>query len=165
MRVDLIFNDSGLLNVDPHIKNVNLEELYRYFVLRFPKSKTRHSLYRNFLCYVKCLQVFVKIHGVIVNGSYVTNKRDPNDIDISPVINGTDYLSIPEAHRQVVNILLDHNNRIAQKLHCHTYKPIFYYSPDDARNSQTVEGFNTALNFWSVSSFHDSKGILYVNLL
>ena len=160
MRYDLNFNEAGLLNVNPPVKHIILKELHEYFVLRFPESKTRAELYDNFLRYVMCLNIFVKVHGILINGSFVTDKLDPNDIDFSPVIDGLNYEAIHKDHRKTVEILIDHNNILVRTLRCHPYKTIFFYPEGHKNWNRTQEEKSKALKFWCNPGSKHEKGIL-----
>ncbi len=62
---------------------VNLATLESYFVTAFPKSTTRKRLFENYLRYIYRFQDEVfPFFEQYINGSFVTKKENPKDIDI-----------------------------------------------------------------------------------
>jgi hypothetical protein len=82
METKLTFNSYGLLTPAEAIP-ADMEVLKRHFVDAFPKSKTRARLYTNFEKYIDQLQKEVfPWFEVWLDGSFVTAKENPNDLDI-----------------------------------------------------------------------------------
>jgi hypothetical protein len=82
--VEISFSKSGYLI--PVGKNtIGLDDFKLGFVEAFNESRTRHALYDG---YLKYLGEFEKITGSLagitqwINGSFTTNKLNPNDIDL-----------------------------------------------------------------------------------
>ncbi len=62
---------------------VDLDTLESYFVTAFPKSTTRKRLFENYLRYIYRFQDEVfPFFEQYINGSFVTKKENPKDIDI-----------------------------------------------------------------------------------
>ena len=160
MREDLIFNEAGVLSIEPLVKYINLEEFYEYFVLGFKNSKNREILYDNFMRYMTCLRAFIKVNGVLINGSFVTNKENPNDIDFSVIIDGIDYHNARSEIKKNIDILLYHSSDFVRNLKCHPYKSFKEYPPNHFLNPITIKGFNEALLFWQKHKGNKRKGIL-----
>lgn len=60
-----------------------MDTLEAYFVTAFPNSTTRKRLFENYLRYIYRFQDEVfPIFEQWVNGSFVTQKENPNDIDL-----------------------------------------------------------------------------------
>lgn len=80
--MELEFDELGYLK--PHqIIRCDLESVKEYFVTAFPVSKTRHQLWESYLQYVQDLQNKVTPHFIQwLDGSFLTKKHDPKDIDI-----------------------------------------------------------------------------------
>jgi hypothetical protein len=161
-RPDLQFLATGLLSTTPLVRQVTLAELREYFVERFPGSETRARLYDNFVHYLKLLAVFVELRGVIVNGSFVTSKPDPRDIDISPVIDGIAFDKLPRDQQDTVFFLADHNTRVAQLLRCHTVHTVFYYPQGHNSRLKTEQVFEKSKKLWSRARGGRQKGFLYL---
>jgi hypothetical protein len=78
----LTFNHSGLLVPDTKIKS-SIQELENEFVKKIPSSKRKEI----FQAYVKYNEDFKKVCNLDelhqwINGSYVTKKNNPGDIDL-----------------------------------------------------------------------------------
>ena len=162
MREDLVFNEVGVLSVEPPVKYVNLEEFYEYFVLSFQNSKTREILYDSFVRYMTCLRAFVKVNGVLINGSFVTNTLDPNDIDFSVAFDGLSYHRARPEIRKNIDILLNHSSEFVRNLKCYPYKSFKCYPEWHVLNSITLKKFREAVAFWQKSRGNIRKGILFL---
>ena len=163
-RTDLEFLLTGLLPATPLIHPVTLAELHGYFVERFQQSQTRARLYDNFVRYLKLLNVFVGLYGVIINGSYVTNKADPRDIDISPLVVGSVFEKLPREYQEAVNLLIDPSTRIVQLLRCHPLYVPFIYPAGHKRRKRNDEVLQESKAFWSRARSGLQKGIVYLRL-
>ncbi|MGX0791745.1 uncharacterized protein DUF6932 [Staphylococcus hominis] len=77
------FDDKG--NLIGGILESNLEEVEQYLVLNFPNSSTRKRNFDGLKLLIDELKNSKLIEGVSklwLDGSFCTNKNDPNDIDI-----------------------------------------------------------------------------------
>ena len=163
-RPDLEFLSTGLLPAKPLIHSVTLAELHEYFVERFPQSQTRERLYDNLMRYLKILNMFVGLYGVIINGSYVTDKVDPRDIDISPLIVGAIFEKSPREYQEAVNLLIDPGTRIVQLLWCHPLYVPFIYPVGHKRRKRNDDILEASKAFWYRARGGMEKGILYLRL-
>lgn len=82
LTTQLDFDEFG--NLTPYkIIETDLITLEAYFVTAFPKSKTRKRLFENYLSYIYRFQDEVfPIFEQWIDGSFVTQKENPKDIDI-----------------------------------------------------------------------------------
>jgi hypothetical protein len=92
MRI-LTFNSDGLLNSEEPII-MTLDEIEANFVTTFPNSEKRKWLFSNYLDFVYILQQDVFPYFTQwINGSFVTQKQEPKDIDIVTFIDFRVYQS------------------------------------------------------------------------
>jgi len=77
------FNEHGLLPTG--IYDCTLEELKERFG-RFQRSDRRQRLYRKLADYVEALKSAKIAQELIIDGSFVTSKAEPNDIDVILVL-------------------------------------------------------------------------------
>lgn len=79
----LYFNSKGLLIPEGNILS-SLRELESQFVHTFPTSKTRKNNYEKYLKYINDLKMLLgeKELKQWINGSFVTQVVNPNDIDL-----------------------------------------------------------------------------------
>lgn len=82
LTTQLNFDNHG--NLFPYEPiEVDLDTLEAYFVTAFPKSQTRKRLFENYLRYIYRFQDEVfPFFEQYINGSFVTKKENPKDIDI-----------------------------------------------------------------------------------
>lgn len=79
--MNLSFDKEGFLYPYESIKS-DIETIERYFVDDFQESSTRRSLFNNYLKYIHDFQNRVSKHFYQwMNGSFISQKQHPNDID------------------------------------------------------------------------------------
>jgi hypothetical protein len=79
--MSITFDSNGHITPYQRIPS-NLEALEAHFVQSFPHSHTRHRLFVNFLRYLEKFKSRVSRHFTVwVNGSFVSQKENPNDMD------------------------------------------------------------------------------------
>ncbi len=85
------FDEKG--NVTPYeIIELHENEFYKVFVERYVEDSIRHKLYQNFQTYLTTLRQFVNHEfSIWVDGSFVSKKENPNDIDLVSIIDYRDY--------------------------------------------------------------------------
>ena len=78
---NLIFDEHGYLVPSEKI-TIDLATLEQVFVKDFPNSTTRKDLFDNYLRYIDAFAKEITPHFTQwINGSFVTKKEDPKDID------------------------------------------------------------------------------------
>lgn len=83
------FNEFGNLN-GGIIKGINLDTIEKEFVINFPDSKTRKRNFDGFiefLDYFESTGVLALISRMWLDGSFLTTKPNPNDIDLVVLFN------------------------------------------------------------------------------
>jgi hypothetical protein len=98
-------------------------DLDRICVRRFVGSRTRRAIFDGFVALIKRLNEANIAGEIWVNGSFLTEKPDPNDVDILLQVSSAEYDSDP-TKRAAVDWVSDEN-----RLHTHScdaYKWIEY---------------------------------------
>ena len=87
----LTFNHSGLLVPDNKISS-SIEELNNEFVLKIP-SQRREEIFKAYVKYSEDFKKVCNLHELHqwINGSFVTKKNNPGDIDLITFI---DYKTV-----------------------------------------------------------------------
>lgn len=76
----------------PQIIEIDLVTFEEVFVNSFPKSKTRKKLFDDYLTYIAGFkQAISPTFYQWINGSFVTSKQNPNDIDIVTFLESAIY--------------------------------------------------------------------------
>lgn len=92
----MTFNAKGYL--EPGLYPMDLNEIENILVTPFPHSSTRPSVMSGFRRHTADLQALVDEYTQFIDGSFVSNKNDPGDIDLVCFIDGdkVDALSPPQ---------------------------------------------------------------------
>ncbi|WP_088005636.1 DUF6932 family protein [Indiicoccus explosivorum] len=67
------------------IRNISLQNFKIFFVEAFPDSETRERNYEGFsrfIAEIKRVNIFEAVTKFWIDGSFVTNKEDPKDVDL-----------------------------------------------------------------------------------
>ena len=88
------FNEKGLLN--PGFFEYKLNEIQTIFVDEFKESQTRKRNFNGFYSWLSELLNICIPNEIWIDGSFVTNKTNPNDIDIVAFLEYQDYVGIFE---------------------------------------------------------------------
>lgn len=105
------FNQKGLL--EPGFHDVTIEDIRTFFVDRFETSRTRKDVFQGYLNFIEDLKANGIEGEIWIDGSFVTNKIDPNDIDLLCVIDNNLLNSLPK-HVQP-NLFRLFDNEIAHR--------------------------------------------------
>ena len=93
---NLIFDEHGYLVPSEKI-TIDLATLEQVFVKDFPNSETRKDLFDNYLRYIDTFAKEITPNFTQwINGSFVTKKEDPKDIDFVTFIEAQYYLKNDE---------------------------------------------------------------------
>jgi hypothetical protein len=103
----LTFNSKGLLVPDHNIQS-DIKELKKFFVDDI-KSTKREELFKKYILYSKSLKKICNDKGLTqwIDGSFVTKKTDPGDIDVVTFI---DFSIIAELN------LIDYKYPVSQSI-------------------------------------------------
>lgn len=85
------FDDLGYL-LPYKVIETDLETFERIFVSNFENSETRKILFQNYLTYINNFKNEISENFYQwIDGSFVTSKMNPNDIDIVTFLNAENY--------------------------------------------------------------------------
>lgn len=83
------FSKEGLL--EPGLHKMSIEDFENTFVKEFNTSQTRRKIYDSFIVWKEQLVQKFKIHEIWIDGSFVTKKINPNDVDIVVFVHAIDF--------------------------------------------------------------------------
>mgnify|MGYP005748398841 CR=1 FL=1 len=115
------FNEHGFLPVG--VYDCSLEELEQIFT-NLPNKDIRKSHFNSLLGYIEQIKVAkIPCNHLLIDGSYVTNKEDPSDIDIA-IITPYDFCpaDMTQAYLEVM-----HKDIVKSKYGLNMF-PVFYES-------------------------------------
>ncbi len=92
----------------PGLHDVQESDLDNHFLSQFTGSTTRPVLIQGFRSYLQALKQFRVAFEIWIDGSFVTNKQDPSDIDLVIFASQADLNSLPTPDQQsLARLLLD----------------------------------------------------------
>jgi len=157
------FQEDGTLS--PGVHPMNLEGFKAYFVDKFPKSSTRRKIYRGFKRYVVKIYCLGVLHSVFVDGSYVTKKDSPGDIDISLVYNASKVEALSSTEKEILwNLTSDSfQEENKRKFDTHPYLCIGLYPPTNKElYLRSKKRISQCLAFWGHDRKKQPKGLVYI---
>ncbi len=91
----------------PGLHNFELNEIGNHFLKDFPGSKTRKPLIEGLNAYVSYLSDIKIPIELWIDGSFTTNKEDPNDIDLVIFSLQSNVNSLSQDKQQIFGELID----------------------------------------------------------
>lgn len=107
----LLFNEYGNLTPDKAIVS-NKTEIEDVFVYSFPESRTRQNLFNTLIQYIQDLNKILISNDdnlrsfILIDGSFVTKKENPNDIDLVVFV---DYMVFQERKNDLSKFKCDYS--------------------------------------------------------
>lgn len=153
-------NEHGLLPAGAHV--CTPDEMKASFVDAFETSSTRHALFGGWLNLRNALRRFVPVTEIWVDGSFVTDKPDPGDIDVLIVFDGVAFDCLEPELVALAGALMS-NKYTREYWGCDSY-PLPVY-PDDHPFAPAVQRQATYWHdTWSMVRDHDelTKGYLVI---
>lgn len=89
--------------LEPGFHVLPIRELKRVCVVGFPLSKTRRKIFRNLIAVVQRLRASGVIGAVWIDGSFMTQKIDPEDVDVVLRLEAITYNNGSQAIKDAVN--------------------------------------------------------------
>jgi hypothetical protein len=101
-------DEQPLLEAGLH--DFKISEIGNHFLKSFPSSTTRRPLIDGLSNYVNALtKVGIPVE-IWIDGSFTTNKTDPNDIDLVIFASATLINNLPEDKQKLLGVLIDRNS-------------------------------------------------------
>ncbi len=100
------FNADGVIPAGIH--NCALNDFYSFFVEGFPASQKRRPIYDALINYLRSLSNRYTPYEIWIDGSYVTSKINPNDVDLVVFLNCEDLISANSDSEFVNNAPLEY---------------------------------------------------------
>lgn len=100
----MAFNRKGYLDAGLH--EMAIDQIEEDFVTQFPHSSTRKAIIEGYKKHSSELKDVVKEYVQFIDGSFVTNKNDPGDIDLVCFMDGDMLDALPPAEQHKLMQLL-----------------------------------------------------------
>ena len=104
MRLTIKFNGHGYLEAGLH--EFGELDFEAFFVTSFPHSSTRKQILEGYRKHLAEILSLVGTCEQYLDGSYVTNKNDPSDLDLVVLLDATVVDSLPPAKQLQLQSLL-----------------------------------------------------------
>jgi len=101
---DLVSNKPAHFDLlPPGVHEATIDEIYQAFVEG--KSDKRKLLWDRWLAYRTVVFSLIEVNREFLDGSFVTSKHNPKDIDVSMWISGDELLDAPNETRTAISLL------------------------------------------------------------
>lgn len=154
------YDSNGNLTPSGKIE-VDAEDFKRHFVDAYPESATRQRIYEGFQAYQETLlNVFGCNVEQWIDGSWVSNKQDPNDIDVVSLID-SEFIESDEVYfnKMYSNKLLTVFGS-KDKFMVDAYAFILFPEDDPRYDLVTRKMMVYWDDWWSHDSDHNEKGYI-----
>lgn len=95
------FNEYGYL--EPGFHDLDINEIKNRFVLNFNNSSTRKDILNDYIEFIDTLeQCGIERAECWIDGSFATQKENPNDIDMVLIINKDILDNVPEDKKSIL---------------------------------------------------------------
>lgn len=128
-----MFNANGYL--EPGLHRMTIEQFENAFVIPFPHSTTRSNILVGYIRHHAELTEILDAFEQLVDGSFTTNKNDPNDVDLLVLADGDVIDALPDEQKarldQLVSGKATQEKYLCDAYFCPTYPdthPLFTHS-------------------------------------
>jgi hypothetical protein len=94
----------------PGVHPASVEEVHDVLVAGFPESKTRQEIFDQWQGLTEEIRQLVKIESQWLDGSFVSRKLDPRDLDLTTTYSGEEADALGRTEREVLSRLLSGPN-------------------------------------------------------
>ena len=137
---------------------MSIEDVKALCVTNFPTSRSRPAIMEGLEKALRLLHDHNISAEVWLDGSFMTKKIDPADVDIILSINGEIFEKGSEKIKSVVMLFNDTSD--LKSFFCHSYILIMYPNSNDATlRDGSTEDHNYWLELFGTSRGNDEKGI------
>ncbi len=152
------FNEHGVLPGGRY--QATPDEIEQRFVLTFPTSLTRKSIFDGWRRRREQLLDLIQVEQEWIDGSFVTSKRDAGDLDVAVFIDGQTFDNLPVSDRQKVLALTAGPGPLLQ-FGCHSFF-IAVWPHTHARHAEYLHSSGYWDRLWSRDRTAPEKGYLDV---
>ena len=137
-----------------------MENVEQVCVDLFPLSTIRSTIFSGLQQFVEILEIGGVVGEVWVDGSFLTEKINPKDVDVLLKVDGALYNSGTPEQRNVIDWVID-NQKLT--LNCDSYV-LFDYPVGDPLHTDSQWWYSYWHKQWGFSREDDPKGIVVLTL-
>jgi hypothetical protein len=139
---------------------LTMEAVEQVCVTPFPLSTSRPIIFNRFVTFVRRLEV-AKVAGELwLDGSFLTEKINPKDVDVVLRVDGSIYNAGTPEQREAIDWVIA-NQKLT--LMCDSYV-LFEYPPGDPLHDEGSWWYSYWHRQWGFSREDDPKGIAVLSL-
>jgi hypothetical protein len=97
-----IFNGNGYLSSSPALHGWSIDEVQEHLVLPFSDPTSRNEIYTGLEYLIESLKMLGRKMELWLDGSFVSEKHNPGDIDLVVVITIQDYKSMTQGELELL---------------------------------------------------------------
>jgi hypothetical protein len=139
---------------------LTVENVEQVCVDQFPLSTIRQTIFGGLMTFVQTLEAARIVGELWVDGSYLTEKINPKDIDLVLRVDGALYNSGTVEQRQAIDWVIADQKMM---LKCDSYA-FFEYPPGDPLHDEGRWWYSYWHRQWGFSREDDFKGIVVLSL-
>jgi hypothetical protein len=139
---------------------LTVENVEQVCVDQFPLSTIRQTIFGGLMTFVQTLEAARIVGELWVDGSYLTEKINPKDIDLVLRVDGALYNSGTVEQRQAIDWVIADQKMM---LKCDSYA-FFEYPPCDPLHDEGRWWYSYWHRQWGFSREDDFKGIVVLSL-
>lgn len=98
-----------------------LASLFESIVAPFPESKRRPMIWKGFLEFLEALDKWDVGCEVWLDGSFLTHKREPNDLDLVLLVKRQDVVKLSSRDRDALKSWLSSREFLKKNYYCDVY--------------------------------------------
>lgn len=149
-------------NLNPGIHEYSISEFEEQFVNDFPESRTRLEIYNNFKQWINFLIHIKPPRYLWLDGSFLTKKLDPNDLDLVLFYRPEDIQNEMEC-KQILDLI----NQVSRKFKCDAYLSLCFEHLDSYNQQSIPPEIRTKRTYWKGQFGFDrndnAKGIILID--
>lgn len=149
-------------NLKPGIEDLDPAGFFRKFVVPFPFSSTRGTLFRGFADYIKELDTFGIMQGLFVAGSFVSLKDHPHDVDVVCCFSGDAFDGLSRENADRIMPFLADDVSMLWRFGVQPF-PLPVYCAGDERFAITEFAASFTMNLLGTDREDSPRGMVYMD--
>jgi len=130
-------------NLEPGIHTYTIDTFESQFVGGFPKSVSRSKIYQNFRTWIDMLISVLPPRYIWLDGSYLTKKENPNDIDLI-VFYAPEDINDATTAGKIQHIV----NEVSRTMNCDAYLSFTFDHLDPSLIATLPNDVQTNRTYW-----------------